>query len=76
MTSSIRTDHRSQDLFEDPPVTPRTGSVIANRPPAELRSARVLSRALARQRTRREKRRIAHLICLNLISMLRNKPGG
>ena len=75
MATHVRTDDISQDLFEDPPVTRRPGSTIRNPTPAELQSARVLSRALSRQKTRREKKRIAHLICLNLITMLRHGPG-
>ena len=75
MAAHIRTDEVSEDLFEDPPVTRRPRSSIPNPTPVELRSARVLSRALGRQKTRREKKRIAHLICLNLITMLRHKPG-
>lgn len=74
MATHIRTDEISQDLFEDPPVTRRTDSIVLNPPPAELQSARALSRQLHRQKTRREKKRIAHLICLNLISMLKHRP--
>lgn len=74
MATHIRTDEISQDLFEDPPATRRPDSIVLNPPPAELRAARVLSQQLHRQKTRREKKRIAHLICLNLISMLRHRP--
>ena len=76
MAAHIRMDKLSQDLFEDLRVTRRANSAVLNQTSAELRTARVLSRALRRQTTRREKRRIAHLICLNLITMLRQRPGG
>lgn len=75
MAGHIHTDDISQDLFEDPPVNRRRNTAIPNQTPAELETARVLSRALGRKKTRREKRRIAHLICLNLITMLRHGPG-
>ncbi len=76
MATHIRTDEISQDLFEDPPVTHRQSSALLDRTPTELRSARALSRTLHRQKTRREKKHIVHLICLNLITMLRHGPGG
>jgi hypothetical protein len=61
------------DLFADaPPVRPRA-PVSRRAPPRELAVARALSRQLRRKRARRDKQRIAHLICLNLISMLEHK---
>jgi hypothetical protein len=38
----------------------------------ELTTARVLCRQLRHRQARPDKRRIAHLICLNLLSMLRH----
>jgi hypothetical protein len=45
---------------------------IKRKLPPELTVARVLCRQLRRKQTPREKQRIAHLICLNLLSMLRH----
>lgn len=39
----------------------------------ELTAARVLCRALRRKRERAEKKRIVHLICLNLLAILRRR---
>ena len=74
MAAHIHTDEVSEDLFKDPPATRCPNPTSPKTTPAELRSARVLSRALGRQKTRREKKRIAHLICLNLITMLKHRP--
>jgi hypothetical protein len=41
------------------------------RQPLELKVAGALCRQLRRKPARREKQRIAHLICLNLVSMLK-----
>lgn len=40
--------------------------------PPEWVAARVLCRQLRRKQAPREKQRIAHLICLNLLSLLRH----
>ena len=71
--STPKLDSRD-DLFADAPpsVQPRT-PVSRRAPPRELAVARALSRQLRRKRARRDKQRIAHLICLNLISMLEHK---
>ncbi len=72
MNSTSAFDARD-DLFADaPPFRPRT-PVARRAPPRELAVARALSRQLRRKRARRDKQRIAHLICLNLISMLEHK---
>jgi hypothetical protein len=42
--------------------------------PTELRAARALCTQLRRNPAAPEKQRITHLICLNLISMLRHPP--
>jgi hypothetical protein len=46
---------------------------IARAIPPELKAARSLCRQLRRIPSARDKQWIAHLICLNLVSMLRNK---
>lgn len=60
------------DLFGKRPVL-RNDPAPTRRTPPELTAARVLCRQLRRQKTPHEKQRIAHLICLNLLSMLRHR---
>ncbi len=62
----------SGDLFGGKPV-PRLDLVIKRRLAPELTAARVLCRQLRRKQSRPDKQRIAHLICLNLLSMLRQE---
>jgi hypothetical protein len=66
----ISTTGKSGDLFGRIPI-PRGDPVVKGRLPPELTTARALCRQLRRTRTPRDKQRIAHLICLNLVSMLR-----
>jgi hypothetical protein len=61
----------SGDLFATRSM-PRSGSVVRRKRPPEWVAARVLCRQLRRKQAPREKQRIAHLICLNLLSMLRH----
>ena len=61
----------SGDLFGDTPI-PGRDPLIEPRAAPELTSARVLCRQLRHKQARPEKKRIAHLICLNLLSMLRH----
>ena len=70
MENDKSTAGQSGDLFSkksSAPYAPR----LKRRLPPELTVARVLCRQLRRKQTPREKQRIAHLICLNLLSMLR-----
>ena len=62
------------DLLNGVPLRPRRRDVRRYPQPAELKTARVLCRQLRRQRTRPDKQRVAHLICLNLLSMLKRGP--
>ena len=71
MESFISTTGESGDLFGRIPI-PRGGPVVKDRLPPELTAARALCRQLQRTRAPRDKQRIAHLICLNLLSMLRH----
>ncbi|MEO8203169.1 MAG: hypothetical protein ABI630_04855 [Betaproteobacteria bacterium] len=50
---------------------PRQPIALPSEPP-ELKAARALSAEIRRKRTRRDKQQVAHLICMNLISMLKN----
>lgn len=71
MATVASTTGQSGDLFGKKPFT-RSAPLVKRRLPPELTAARVLCRQLRRQQTPREKRRIAHLIFLNLLSMLRH----
>lgn len=65
------TNEASGDLFGKMPFR-RHGPPAKTKPPPELITARVLCRQLVRKQAPRDKQRIAHLICLNLLSMLRH----
>ena len=71
MKDFISTNDNSGDLFGKMPI-PRRDPVARSRLPPELLAARVLCRQLRRKQAERDKQRIAHLICLNLISMLKH----
>lgn len=58
------------DLFGEKPL-PRCESEVKRRHAPELTVARALCRQILRKRARPDKKRIAHLICLNLVSMLK-----
>ena len=60
------------DLFGSP-GSHRTQQVTRRRNPLELQVAGALCRQLQRKSGRREKQRIAHLICLNLVSLLKSR---
>ena len=72
MENFISTHGESGDLFGKLPV-PRSVPTAKTRLAPELTVARVLCRQLRRKQTPRDKQRIAHLICLNLMSMLRKQ---
>jgi hypothetical protein len=58
-------------LFADRSLRSRP---FPRRPPApELTAARVLCRALRRKRESAAKKRIVHLICLNLLAILKHR---
>jgi hypothetical protein len=65
----------SGDLFGGVPSGRDRASVVLRQVPSELRAARALCTQLRHQQARPEKQRITHLICLNLISMLRHGAG-
>jgi len=70
--SSMVTTRESGDLFAGKPIPRRSPAVRRSLAP-ELTAARVLCRQLGRKRARLEKKRIVHLICLNLLAVL-NRP--
>jgi hypothetical protein len=59
----------SQDLFSSRPAPAVRGKKIRTAP--ELAAARVLCNQLKRKRASTEKKRIIHLICLNLVTVLK-----
>ena len=62
----------SRDLFGDVPSKRRRNPIVPRQVPSELMSARALCAQLRRNQALPDKQRIAHLICLNLVSMLRH----
>ncbi len=62
------------DLFGNPPDQ-RVRATGHRRQPPELKVAGALCRQLRRKSARHEKQRIAHLICLNLVSLLKSRAG-
>jgi hypothetical protein len=62
----------SGDLFAGKPVVKRSPAAKRRLAP-ELTAARVLCNQLRRKRALPEKKRIVHLICLNLLAVL-NRP--
>ena len=71
MTNCIDASGESGDLFGEMSI-PRREVVTKRSFAPALTTARVLCRQLRRKRARPDKQRIAHLICLNLLSMLRH----
>jgi hypothetical protein len=71
MENLTNTAGATGDLFGNMRLPPR-GPVSRPKTPPELTAARVLCRQLRRKHTPKDKQRIAHLICLNLLSMLRH----
>ncbi len=62
----------SGDLFAAKPI-PRRSPALRRSLAPELTAARVLCHQLRRKRALPEKKRIVHLICLNLLAVL-NRP--
>jgi hypothetical protein len=71
MANCIGITGESGDLFGEMPIVQRDAATRRSFAPA-LTTARVLCRQLRRRQPRPDKQRIAHLICLNLLSMLRH----
>jgi len=72
MANCIGVPGESGDLFGESPIPRRDGAAKRNAMP-EIKTARVLCRQLRHKQPRPEKQRIAHLICLSLLSMLRQR---
>ena len=70
MANFLGASGESGDLFGDKPI-PARGPIVRRKLAPELTTARVLCRQLRHKQARPEKKRIAHLICLSLVSMLK-----
>ena len=66
------TAEESGDLFAGKPL-PRRSPVTRRRLAPELTAARVLCHQLRRKQAPPDKKRIAHLICLNLLAILKRR---
>jgi hypothetical protein len=73
MVNCIGANGESGDLFGEAPI-PRRDVARRRKPAPALKTARVLCRQLRQNKPRHDKQRIAHLICLNLLSMLKHSP--
>ncbi len=70
--NSVGAAGESGDLFAGKSIPQRSPAIKRGLAP-ELTAARVLCHQLRRKRARPEKKRIVHLICLNLLVVL-NRP--
>ena len=70
--AELARDGGSFSLFSEPRFTRNPGS--RRRLAPELAAARVLCNQLRRKRVSAEKKRIVHLICLNLLAVLKRSP--
>jgi len=61
----------SRDLFSSRPAPSARARTMRTAP--EITAARVLCNQLKRKRVSAEKKRIIHLICLNLVAILKRK---
>ena len=75
MRNLMSTAGESGDLFGKMPIL-RAAPTVSRRLPPELTAARALCRQLRGKRAPRDKQRIAHIICLNLLSMLKHGSNG
>jgi len=73
MANCASVSGKSGDLFGEVPI-PRRHAVNKRSFAPAIKTARALCRELRRRQPRADKQRIAHLICLNLLSMLKHSP--
>lgn len=59
------------DLFGESPVRLSRNPISLPKEPPELKAAKALAAQLRHKRSRHDKQQVAHLICMNLISMLK-----
>jgi len=67
----VRGESLTGSLFSGRPIRAARAKKMRNAP--ELTAARALCRQLPRKRFGAEKKRIAHLICLNLLAILKRR---
>jgi hypothetical protein len=72
MNNLVQPAGQSGDLFGAPLIASRS-TLVRRKLPLELKVAGLLCRQIRRQPAPRDKRRIAHLICLNLLAMLKHR---
>ena len=70
-TETSKPSGQSQDLFSARPAPAAKTRKMRTAP--ELAAARVLCNQLKRKRISAEKKRIIHLICLNLVTVLKRR---
>ena len=63
---------RSGNLFAEKRI-PRRSPVFRRRHAPELEAARVLCHQLRNKRVRADKARLVHLICMNLVAILKHR---
>jgi hypothetical protein len=66
------TTEKSGNLFAEK-LIPRRNPVFRRRLAPELEAARALCHQLRKQRARPDKERLVHLICMNLVSILKHR---
>jgi hypothetical protein len=71
MPNCIGVNGESGDLFGELPI-PRRHAINKRSFEPAIKTARALCRELRRKQPRPDKQRIAHLICLNLLLMLKH----
>ncbi len=71
MDQRASTTEESTDLFGESPVRLRRRPIALSKEPPELKAAKALAAQLRHKRSRRDKQQVAHMICMNLISMLK-----
>jgi hypothetical protein len=71
--NSASTTDKSGNLFAEKPVFRRSTAIVRRRLAPELEAARALCHQLRNKRTRPDKERLVHLICLNLQAILKQR---
>jgi len=74
MTKVTTPEQPPSDLLTHVPLRRRRAGNSVQ--PPELTAAQALCRQLRRKHNRHDKQRVAHLICLNLIAMLKRAGSG
>ena len=70
-STTDKSSDKSSDLFGESPIRLPRNPISLPKEPPELKAAKALAAQLRHKRSRRDKQQVAHMICLNLISMLK-----